>query len=102
MTNYQIPMRVGLAALILAALALALSFVYAIQQDVWGKAWLQVINLGLVSVAVLLVTAVIWRQYVKQQTVGMMAFLTLAIISIMALGWAWNLLGQLIHCSLRS
>lgn len=99
MTNHQIPMRVGLILLTLIALSLVLSFVGAIQQDVWGRAWLQVINLGLLSVAVLSVIAVIWRQYVKQQTVGIMAFLTLAVITTMVLGMAWTFLGQIIRCS---
>ncbi len=99
MTNHRIQTRVGLIALILVVLALVLSFVGAIQQDVWGGAWLRVINLGLLSVAVLSVIAVIGRQYVKQQTVGIMAFLTLAIITIMILGMAWAFLGQIIRCS---
>ncbi len=99
MTNSRIQKRVGLIALILVVLGLVLSVVGAIQQDVLGKAWLQVVNLSLLSVAALSVIAVIWGQYAKQQTVGPIAFLTLAIITIIVLGKAWAFLAQIIRRS---
>lgn len=97
MQNYQKQLRVGLVVLVLIVLGLGLTIIDAIQQDIWGRAWLQVVNLGLLSLAALFMIALIWVQYAKQQPVGPSTFIILALITIMILGIAWRYLVQAVH-----
>ncbi|MCS7197635.1 MAG: hypothetical protein NZ930_02975 [Candidatus Bipolaricaulota bacterium] len=97
MLSYQTQMKVGLIVLILAIPWLGLNIIDAIRQDIWGRAWLQIVNLGLLSLAALIVIAAIWAQYVKQQPVGPMPFIILALIPVMVLGIAWKYLAQAVR-----
>lgn len=97
MPSYQTQIKVGLVVLILVVLGLGLNIIDAFQQDIWGRAWLQIVNLSLLSLAALIVIAAIWVQYVKQQPVGPMAFIILALITITILGIAWRYLVQAVH-----
>jgi hypothetical protein len=94
--NYQTQLKIGLVALGLGILGLGLTIV-ATLHDIWGRAWLQIVNLSLLSLAALIVIAAIWVQYAKQQPVGPLAFIILAMITIMILGIAWRYLVQAVH-----
>lgn len=94
MPSYQTQMKVGLIALILVVVGLGITIIDAMQQDIWRRAWLQIVNLSLLTLAALIVIAAIWTQYSKQQPVGPMAFIILALITIMILGIAWRYLVQ--------
>lgn len=94
MPSYQTQMKVGLIALILVVVGLGITIIDAMQQDIWRRAWLRIVNLSLLTLAALIVIAAIWTQYSKQQPVGPMAFIILALITIMILGIAWRYLVQ--------
>lgn len=97
MPSYQTQIKVGLVVLFLVILGLGLNILDAFQQEIWERAWLQIVNLSLLSLAALIAIAAIWAQYVKQQPVGPMAFIILAMITIMVLGIAWRYLVQAVR-----
>jgi len=98
--RYETQLKVGLVALALGIVGtgfiIAGAFKDFYDYDVWGKARLQVVSLGLLTVAALIVIAAIWVQYVKQQPVGPLAFIVLALITMQTLGAAWRFLAQAI------
>jgi cellobiose-specific phosphotransferase system component IIC len=98
--RHETLLKVGLVALALVVVGTGFTIIEACKAfydyDAWGKARprLYIVSLGLMTIGALLVIAGVGVQYAKQQPVGPMAFIMLAVITMQILGMAWKFLAQ--------
>jgi hypothetical protein len=96
--RHETLLKVGLVGLALVVVGTGFTIVEACKafydHDAWGKARLYIVSLGLMTIGALLVIAGVGVQYAKQQPVGPMAFIILAVITMQILGMAWKFLAQ--------
>jgi hypothetical protein len=98
--RHETLLKVGLVGLALVVVGTGFTIIEACKAfydyDAWGKARLYIVSLGLMTIGALLVIAGVGVQYAKQQPVGPMAFIILAVITMQILGMAWKFLAQAI------